>query len=551
LVNETREAAADSPNLLHMVSAPTTWFSTGNVAEAAPGVHTPLGWSIWGGLTEEVLSGVGVKLGAWSSPRDVSDVNQRFGCIFYGRYAANINTFRDFGDRMPGTSGGAVEIQFFGKKLSTDRDRPVRSRYPVVLAKMPWNVFWTPRQAAALRDQNYRWWAEQVFRHPPRTLAEGVAVLTEGARRYVPVMRAHCTVTLLTQGFYEQLASLCTVAGLPGQELVLVGGYGGMEETSVVTDVKALASNTLTEQEFAFRHGYHGRGEGDISSRSWREDMSPIRALVGSYRRADANPLANVAATRSAREAAERQLHAALPRWRHPMMFGTLALTRRFVLTREVGKAGFLLAMDGMRAGARAIGAALAERGLLNDPEDVFFLTLDELQTGTLLDRRELIAERRALHAHYCTLDLPPVWQGNPTPVPIGGAGRTSDDTGDGIVTGTGVSPGLVEGTARVILDADSDSADDFEPGDVLVCRITDPSWAPLLSVAAAVVIDIGGSLSHGAIVARELGIPCVINTVDGTRKLRTGDKVTVDGAAGTVMTSASSGSAVFEGDRP
>lgn len=95
--------------------------------------------------------------------------------------------------------------------------------------------------------------------------------------------------------------------------------------------------------------------------------------------------------------------------------------------------------------------------------------------------------------------------------------------------------PGTVEGIVRVIHDADSDQADDFEPGDILVCRITDPSWAPLLSVAAAVVIDIGGSLSHGAIVARELGIPCVINTVDGSRRLRTGDRVTVDGDTGTV----------------
>ena len=98
-----------------------------------------------------------------------------------------------------------------------------------------------------------------------------------------------------------------------------------------------------------------------------------------------------------------------------------------------------------------------------------------------------------------------------------------------------GVSPGIAEGTVRVVQDADSDQADDFEPGDILVCSITDPSWAPLLSVAAAVVIDIGGPLSHGAIVARELGIPCVINTVDGSRRLRTGDRVTVDGGAGSV----------------
>ncbi|BDB44010.1 hypothetical protein [Mycobacterium kiyosense] len=76
-------------------------------------MHTPLGWSIWGGLTEQVLSEVVVALGAWPRPPDVSDVNRRFGCIFYGRYAANVNTFRAFGDRMPGTSGDAVEAQFF------------------------------------------------------------------------------------------------------------------------------------------------------------------------------------------------------------------------------------------------------------------------------------------------------------------------------------------------------------------------------------------------------------------------------------------------------
>jgi pyruvate,water dikinase len=81
-----------------------------------------------------------------------------------------------------------------------------------------------------------------------------------------------------------------------------------------------------------------------------------------------------------------------------------------------------------------------------------------------------------------------------------------------------------------------SDPAEaDVEPGDVLVCATTDPSWASLFLVAAAVVIDIGGPISHGAIVARELGIPCVINTRTGTRQLHTGDLVCVDGDKGTV----------------
>ena len=77
--------------------------------------------------------------------------------------------------------------------------------------------------------------------------------------------------------------------------------------------------------------------------------------------------------------------------------------------------------------------------------------------------------------------------------------------------------------------------ASDLGPGDVLVCHTTDPSWASLFFLASACVIDVGGPMSHGAILARELGIPCVINTRDGTKTLRTGDRVRVDGAAGTV----------------
>jgi rifampicin phosphotransferase len=523
----------ERPNLLHMVSSPHTFFSTGNVAEAAPGVHTPLGWSIWGGLTEQVLSEVVVALGAWSRPPDVSDVNHRFGCIFYGRYAANVNTFRAFGDRMPGTSGDAVEIQFFGAKMSQERNHPVRQRYPVVAVKMPWNVVRTPRRVAAYRADNYTWWTDQVCDRSPSGVAEGLAVLSEGSRRYVPVMRSHCIVTLLAQAFYDQLAKLCTAAGMEGRERALVSGYGGMEESAVVVDVRELASGQLTEKEFIRRHGYHGRGEGDVSSRPWREDLTPIRVLAESYRKAGADPLANEAATRAARQSAERELRARLPWSRRPLVAPTLALTRRFVLGREVGKAGFLLAMDGMRAGARAIGAALAAEGVLDDAEDVFFLTLDELLTDPRVDRGDVIAERHALYARYRGLDLPPTWQGNPAPVPLDRNDQPTERVD--LVSGMGVSPGIAEGTVRVVYDAGSDQADDFEPGDILVCRITDPSWAPLLSVAAAVVIDIGGSLSHGAIVARELGIPCVINTLNGSRRLRTGDRVTVDGGAGLV----------------
>jgi pyruvate,water dikinase len=99
-------------------------------------------------------------------------------------------------------------------------------------------------------------------------------------------------------------------------------------------------------------------------------------------------------------------------------------------------------------------------------------------------------------------------------------------------LAGIGASPGRVEGTARVLLDPFGD----FEPGDILFAKTVDPGWAPVLSCAGAVVLDMGGLLSHGAVVARELGIPCVVNVKAGTKLARSGSTVTVDGSAGEVL---------------
>jgi pyruvate,water dikinase len=100
------------------------------------------------------------------------------------------------------------------------------------------------------------------------------------------------------------------------------------------------------------------------------------------------------------------------------------------------------------------------------------------------------------------------------------------------VVEGVGVSAGVVEGLVRVVTDP---SFDDVEPDEVLVAPTTDPSWASIMFVSSALVVDIGGPLSHAAVVARELGVPCVVNTRSGSRVLRTGDRVRVDGTTGRV----------------
>jgi pyruvate,water dikinase len=97
---------------------------------------------------------------------------------------------------------------------------------------------------------------------------------------------------------------------------------------------------------------------------------------------------------------------------------------------------------------------------------------------------------------------------------------------------GIGASPGVVEGPVRVVHDPEDA---DVHDGEILVSATTDPSWAALMFISAGLIVDIGGTLSHAAVVARELGIPCVVNTKTGTRALRTGDVCRVNGSSGLV----------------
>ena len=191
----------------------------------------------------------------------------------------------------------------------------------------------------------------------------------------------------------------------------------------------------------------------------------------------------------------------------------------------------FLLTNDAGRAATRALGATLATDGRIDTDDDAFHLFAEELLAPGAADLRALVADRKAEREEALSIDVPEGWTSNPEVTP---KAATAAERADRItVNGIGGSPGVAEGRALVILDAADDI--DVEPGDVLVCPTTDPSWLALMTVAEALVIDIGAAASHGAIVARELGVPCVIGTRTGTRDLRTGDRVRVDGSTGTV----------------
>jgi rifampicin phosphotransferase len=176
------------------------------------------------------------------------------------------------------------------------------------------------------------------------------------------------------------------------------------------------------------------------------------------------------------------------------------------------------------------VGDLLVEAGRVRDASDVFLLTGEELLAAPPTDLEDLIERRRLTRARYQALRLTSThWVGLPGTEPAGAAGPTGTD---GVINGVGVSGGVVEGTARVVTDP---SFAEVEPDEVLIAQTTDPSWSSIMFISSALVVDIGGALSHAAVVARELGIPCVVSTGHGTKLIKTGDRVRVDGSTGKV----------------
>ncbi|HVE32313.1 MAG TPA: PEP-utilizing enzyme, partial [Gemmatimonadaceae bacterium] len=173
----------------------------------------------------------------------------------------------------------------------------------------------------------------------------------------------------------------------------------------------------------------------------------------------------------------------------------------------------------------------LVRNDVLRDKEDIFYLTLRELRDVVRTQRvdAQLIRERRDEFKWYQTLTPPRVLTSEGEA--IAGSYRR-DDLPSGALVGLAVSAGMVEGRARVVHDiADAE----LEPDDILVTAYTDPSWTPLFVVVKGLVTEVGGLMTHGAVIAREYGLPAVVGVEQATRLIRDGQRIRVDGTTGYV----------------
>ena len=511
---------------LHRISGAKTAWTRVNIAEGIPGVSTPLNWSWWDESNERMIRGAYRDIGVLDSVRipSADRVDERTGAIFYGRPALNLDVSRRMADLQPGTSGESLEKHYFGAVRPDAPSAPSRRRYPAIAMKLPGQWRRVPGKLNALYRESHAWWREVIRQDALSDPGVARKQLAETRRRFDNIARPHSVLALLGGALTQQVAQLAEAAGRPELLLDALGGYDSVE-FETLQELLSLRRGELSLANFLRERGYQGPQQGEISSRSWREDPSPVQALLDSLD-AEEDPTRGLAADRARKRAeAESQLCRALGPLQRVWARWLFSEAARMLPERETGKAAMMLCLDTARACVRGLGAHFAKQGQLEQAEDVFYLTLEEIQGEPPADARERITARRTQRDAYLKLDLPESWVGMVAPL------EASSPEGEAPLTGLGVSPGVAEGPVRLL----ADGSGDLRPGEILVCEATDPSYAAFFLVAAGVVTDIGGAMGHGAIVAREVGIPCVANARDATRRLRGGDRVRIDGTSGCV----------------
>ncbi|XP_043247024.1 putative phosphoenolpyruvate synthase [Amphibalanus amphitrite] len=293
----------------------------------------------------------------------------------------------------------------------------------------------------------------------------------------------------------------------------------------------------VTFKDFLATHGHRAVAEMDMLSTPWELDPRPLVATLQTMVK-NADSLEDSKAEVDVTQALDQLKVTVSSRSRKGLAF-LLPYVRQSVVRRECTKSLLVRVHHQFRLAFRRLGQLMVHEGRLPDAELVHFLTLRELQN--LLDTRSpaiviKASRRRRLLPKLNQLKFVEVIRGIPRPLPVQEPVRSAD--GLVVVRGTPVCQGRVQGTARVarcIADAAQIQRDD-----ILITHATDIGWSPYFPVLGGVVTELGGLISHGAVVAREYGLPCVVGATGATDAFQSGDTVILDGALGTITRIAS-----------
>jgi phosphohistidine swiveling domain-containing protein len=546
---------------------PSTWiWSNVNVGEALPGVATPLTWSIAAAFSELGFQQAFKSLGCVLPP-GVELVGS-----FHGRIYLNLTNFMRIARQVP-VLNARMLLEFGGGGGLDEIERQVEpGQWGTFFARLPLTGARYVAENAGLDRRVERF--DEEFR-ASRVRVEGLdmAALSNKAldALYGDLLalldRTGAVMLTCASGYLSSVVGIRTVlryalgdeadrcerdllsgvsdleSAAPGIALFHIAEIARSEAAAraVITDsdpatltVEALPPGPTRRAFVGFLRAYGFRcpREAELSTPRWREAPGTLFAALRAYLvQGDDSAIRRAERQNAVRAAAETELMQRVPAVARAVVRHLLQRTWRFSRLRERMRARVTEVLGFFRMAALETSRRMERAWPDAGADAAFYLYVDEVRawlTGELGDPTAVSTVRRAQVARdMARPDPPPTFTGAPP-----ASSPTTIPTGDRW-SGVAASPGVVTGVVRVLRDPADGAA--LKPGEVLVTAVADVGWTPLFLMAAAVVTELGGALSHAALVAREYGVPAVVNVPGVTRALRSGDRVRVDGDHGVI----------------
>jgi pyruvate,water dikinase len=508
------------------------YWSTVNIKDAQPGVISELSWSPLNEVVGDAAYAA-QKAAGYAMPPGMEVVRRFHGRGYFDTTLMQWAFYDAFGvpphDLVELVGGEQPEIcvpSDTWKGAKGHRRRMARIR----LLRRLWNH---PRKAQAAIGKHIE--RQRSLAELDRT-GDSFAELNRGLDEIANLQEAFIPVFGLANGssgpWQQALEGILKDDALIGR---LQAGTGAVASAEHGYRLYEIARGKATVEDFLRDFGHRCVYETDILNPRWIEDPSWVLEQVEAIRR---NPPARDPreAAAEVRLEAERELRRRLG-WRTSLALWFVRKLREAMAAREGAKSAMVSGILPARRIVLEVGRLLVAAGQLDTPEGMFEMAhvdLTCLLRGYWDGRgaRELTGDRDLRRAAWLAEPAPDVIVEEPdgrlaAPAPL------SSSSESGVWIGNGVSPGSARGHARLVRDPKA--GDHLQQGDILIAPSTDPGWSPLFLRAAAVVMETGGYLSHGAIVAREYGIPAVANVPGILEALADGEEVVVDGSAGRV----------------
>lgn len=557
-------------------------YTRANVGEVSSTVATPLFWTMIGGPPNEAhWRDALVEFGAFDLDEFRSDVIDIQGLV-HGYVYLNLSHSRTFGARMPGATPELMDRTYLGDTKAPAYIAHPDDARPEFTDRIMATIGQVMSDTSRPDVEEHRLQAEKLRAERPDLAAMSDSELLERERtvfreHFPTIIRTHLRMVYEGSVVVGALEQSLAPLGDPTLAVTLMSGLGNIASAApnqamwdlgrLVTSSSPLSSEfdsgatdldarlrasehpdaigfIAAFDDLLYRFGSRSTQEWEANAKTWESFPAIPLAMIDRMRLQpeEKNPELQGKRLRAERETVLARIRGQLADQEAGLaaLEAVLASVALYSTAREQSKTNTIRVLHEGRLALVELGRRYAALGHFQKPDDITMFRERELD-ALIADPGglgELIAERWAWYDELSGYEPPFIIEAGKVPPVTTWAQRKEAAvdvavTGD-VLTGLPACAGIATGTARVINNPED--AADLEPGDVLVAPLTDPGWTPLFTSAEAVVVNVGSSMSHAAIVSRELGIPCVLGVKGATKRIRDGMRITVDGGAGTVL---------------